>query len=141
MSMSFPEPEAELIEERTDNISRFVRTRMRAGDLVLRTVGDDGTQFDPDKLTDIIIGDDPRGTSEASDEDIVTIQTDLTEPILRNLPHKDETEDSDIDFVTLRELVFGTQEEQIEQIKETFDELYAQDRVTNDLDNNLYRTD
>ncbi len=141
MSMSFPEPEAELIEERADNISRFVRTRMRAGDLVLRAVGDNGTQFDPDKLTDIIIGDDPGGTSGASDEDIVTIQADLTEPILRNLPHKNETEDSDIDFATLRELVFGTQEEQMERIKETFDELYAQDRVTNDLDNNLYRTD
>lgn len=141
MSMSFPESEAELIEERTDNISKFVRTRMRVGDLVLRAAEDNGTKLDVNELTDIIVGDDPRGASKSSEEDITTVQNDLTEPILRNLPHKDETEDSDVDFDTLRELVFGTEEEQRERIKETLDELYAQDRVTNDLDNNLYRTD
>lgn len=141
MSMSFPEPEVKHIEQRTDNVSKFVRTRMRVGDLVLRAIGDTGTQLDVDELTEIIIGDDPRDTSEPSERDITTIQTDLIEPILRNLPHEDEARDSGVDIETLRELVFGTREEQRKRIKETIDELYSQDRVTNDLDNNLYRTD
>lgn len=69
--------------------------------------------------------------------DLTTANSDLAEPILLNLPTEEQNA---LTKQEIRETIFGTEDEQIEQITEALKQLRQQEKITVLVDNGYIKT-
>jgi hypothetical protein len=114
-----PEEVAEQYDEEAEELglsrSDYVRQRVEAGRLLFKT----SDQFDTDLLKQLVSDD-----TATFDTDLNTldddIDGDLTGSVLANLPTEETRKLTEEE---LREAVFGTEEEQLEQIRQALKQL------------------
>ena len=106
---------AERYDQEADELgisrSDYVRRCMEIGRLVFRTSG----QIDIDRLREL-----SEEESVSMSSDLETSEGDIAEAVLRNLP---TDEDRALSPDELREVIFGTESEQQNEIKTTLEQL------------------
>ncbi|WP_340099391.1 hypothetical protein [Salinibaculum salinum] len=102
--------------------SRYGRERIRAGNMLWET-----GEFQADRLTQLLGDDGTTGESATPASSQTTIEDSLREKVLRELPVKGARDA--VELSDLRQLVFGTKEEQREAILDSLEELNKQGKA------------
>lgn len=137
MKCRVPDEEQREIEAEADELgisrAKYVRQLIRTGRLLRN-----GNSTDIERLNELITEED-KTDKPTSDESLSTVNEDISEKILRELP----TDDADQGVTTeeLRELIFGSEDEQLEQLKDTLEELYQRGKVDRAFHGGYVRTD
>lgn len=100
------------------NRTQYIRQCIEAG----RTVFQSSGQVDIERLREITEDSQVTNTSN----DLATADSNITETILKNLPTEEERA---LSIEEIQEIVFGTEDEQKEQIKRTLQELRQQGAI------------
>lgn len=122
--MSGPDEEIQRWKDEADELgitqSRYARERVRAGNRLW-----EAGEFKTDSLAQLVEENDVAGGSTMSPQ--ATIEESFAEKVLRELPVKG-TNDA-VELSDLRQLVFGTKEEQRDAILDTLEDLNKQGKV------------
>ena len=117
---TIPEEVAEKYDDEADELgldrSEYVRQRVEAGRLMFRA----SNQVDTKLLKQLVNDDTDTETDLNTPDDKIEIDGDLTDTILANLPTEEHRKLSEEE---LREAVFGTEEEQLTQIRKALKQL------------------
>ena len=138
-SITGPDDEVQRWKEEAEELgitqSRYGRERVRAG----RRLWSAG-EFQVDNLGQLLNGEDQTGksASPSGDKSLATVEQDLTETILRELPRSGAREP--VELPELRQLVFGTKEEQEEAILDALEKLGEQDRAERTMKGGYVKT-
>lgn len=137
-SISGPDEEVKQWKEEANELgitqSRYGRERIRAG----KRLWDVG-EFNADTLSQFLDGEDDADGSQRTDSSQTTIEQDIAETVLRELPKKGARDP--VELPDLRELVFGTEQEQQEAILDALEVLNEQGKAERTVKGGFVKTD
>lgn len=131
VSVTMPEATVETIDEEADQLgmsrAEYIRQHLHAGRRLFQSSG----KLDRQLLEALVDGDESAHLSD----DLTTDASGIEDDILTNLPR---SEDRALSREELREAVFGTLDEQLEQVNDALKYLRERDRVAVNLDSEVY---
>jgi DNA-binding HxlR family transcriptional regulator len=137
--VSASEEEEEVWREEADaldlSLSKYLRLRIRAGRMLWSAGEFQGYKLERlvnEELEKILnetgdVRDTVRSSATGSEKSPTTINDDLVNAVLRELPKKDTG--GSVTFDELQELIFGTEEEQRKRLNQALEELNDEGRV------------
>lgn len=131
---SLPDEYVDLLSNEADELglsrSKYVRQRLEAGRLLFQS----SDKLSTETLNDVVHQDGP----PTIDNELETPDSDITDKLLANLP-TDESQALEQD--ELQEVIFGTNEEQLEVIETALRELNERGQVEPAFDGGYVKTD